>query len=120
MIRTISRYLFPIYLMVMLFLLVRKPSTSSPEFNLGFWGIPPDKVGHTILFLPYMVLQYYCERKQHFVILLFFGIFVCSLAESLHYFLPYREFSVYDYMANLVGLSLGSLIFAVGLRRTKF
>lgn len=108
---TLVRFIFASYLLLVVYLLVAKPTGKIPSFDFSFWIIPDDKVKHVLLFIPYMLLNYFAAFKKPFLVLFFIGIFVCSMAESIHYFLPYREFSIYDFLANSVGLSIGSVLF---------
>jgi hypothetical protein len=106
---TIARILFACYLVVIVYLLLSKPTGNIPKFDLSFWIFPDDKVKHVLLFSPYMVLQFFSKLNKPFIVLFFIGIFVCSAAESMHYFVPYREFSIFDFFANLIGLTFGSI-----------
>lgn len=99
---------FVIYLLVVILLLVLPLNRSGVELTDYFLGVRSDHYLHAIVFLPFMVFNRLIFRETTFWIPFFLGIFFCSLCESLHYFLPYREFSLGDFVANLSGLSLGS------------
>jgi VanZ family protein len=50
-----------------------------------------------------------------FVLLLFFGL----LIEVIQYFIPNREFSFYDLVANLVGIAFGYILYKL-IRPSKY
>ncbi|MCE3296210.1 MAG: VanZ like family [Crocinitomicaceae bacterium] len=99
---------FVLYLLVVILLLASPLSGTGIRLNEYFLGIRTDHYIHTALFLPFMIFCRLLYPKTTFFIPFFIGIFFCSLCETLHYFLPYREFSMQDYFANLTGLILGA------------
>ena len=99
---------FVLYLLVVVILLASPLQGTGIRLNDYVLGIRTDRYVHTALFIPFMVFSRLLYTKTSFFIPLFLGIFFCSACESLHYFLPYREFSMYDYLANLTGLFLGA------------
>lgn len=107
--RILTKALFYLYILIVLFLLVMKTKSMGVKLDLSFFGIPTDKIIHAILFFPFLVFTRINYPRNAFFTCLFLGIFFCSFCESLHYFIPYREFSIYDFYANIVGLSIGSL-----------
>lgn len=107
----LTRNIIPVYFLAIILLLLLPPKSTGISLNFNFFGVQPDKVVHTIMLIPFMILMRFSFPKTVFLIPFFFGIFFCSFCETLHYFLPYREFSIYDFYANCTGLCLGSLIY---------
>lgn len=99
---------FVLYLLVVFLLLALPLGDTGIRLNDYYLGIRSDHYIHTLLFIPFMVFSRIIFQKVSFFIPFFLGVFFCSLCESLHYFLPYREFSMNDYVANLSGLTLGA------------
>jgi VanZ family protein len=81
------------------------------DVNFYILGINSDKYIHTLIFFPFLVFCHYLFRKENFIISLMFGFAFASFCEISHYFLPYRDFSIYDYYANILGVLMGSIVF---------
>ncbi|MFN5418238.1 MAG: VanZ family protein [Flavobacteriia bacterium] len=107
----LARNTIPVYILAIILLLILPPKSTGISLDFHILGIKPDKIIHTIMLIPFMVLMRYSFPKTVFLIPFFFGIFFCSFCETLHYFLPYREFSIYDFYANCTGLLIGSAIY---------
>ncbi|MGV3632470.1 MAG: hypothetical protein ACO1O6_14780 [Bacteroidota bacterium] len=110
---------FMLYLIVVVLLLVLPLGGTGIKLDAYFLGIRTDHYIHALVFLPFMIFCRLIFGRTVFLIPFFVGIFFCSMCESLHYFLPYREFSMYDYFANLSGLVLGTAAYLFG-RKTTF
>jgi VanZ family protein len=84
----------------------------------GVFELASDKLWHA---LAYLVLYLSCQlayRRQtphitRFALLLGFSL----LIEVLQYFVPHREFSLQDLLANAAGLLLGMLVSRMSLRK---
>ncbi|MES2587988.1 MAG: VanZ family protein [Bacteroidota bacterium] len=113
------KFLFPIYLMAVIGLLVMNTSDSGIDLDFKILGINSDHWIHAIMFLPFMVFCRLLFVKEKFLIYLFLGIAFCSFCETLHYFIPYRTFSIFDFYANLTGLFVGSLSFLFSKKITN-
>ncbi len=73
--------------------------------HLDFDGEYVDKIKHIFAFFTLSLLlnrssSTYDARIRNVTALLLFGIFI----EFIQYFIPYRETSVYDVIADLVGI----------------
>jgi len=85
----------------------------------GVFELASDKLWHA---LAYLVLYLSCQfayRRQvthisRFALLLGFSL----LVEVLQYFMPNREFSLQDLVANAAGLLLGMLVSRLSLRKS--
>lgn len=103
-----------LYFVTILFLLT-KPISIGSGLKFHFLGIRSDKYAHALLFFPFSILIFHLleffQRKYSALKWYFLGIILCASCESMHYFIPYRSFDIFDFVANFVGLSLGSLIY---------
>ncbi len=104
----LAKYTFPVYLIVIIVLLILPTKDSGINIHFNLLGIPSDKVIHATMFIPFMIFTKQIFRETNFFIPFFLGVFFASFCESLHYFIPYRDFSIYDFYANMTGLILGS------------
>jgi glycopeptide antibiotics resistance protein len=105
-----------VYILTVLTLLTM-PSSGASSLPKTILGIKSDLMIHTILFIPFMPIRWILTKKNTYKKNILFGILFCAFCESLHYFIPYREFSFSDMFANFTGLFLGSLIFIL---KTEF
>lgn len=107
------RKLYVVYLLTLLTLLtIKMPEDNDlPKF---FLGISMDKWIHTLLFSPLVLGWYLAEfTKQTISILKFVFLIAIPFAafcETLHYFIPYRAFSLLDFVANCAGISFGTIL----------
>ena len=112
--KKIVKILFPLYISTVIFLLVMKTRNIEIDIDFTFLGIDTDHWIHAIMMSPFMIFCHIIFERKKFLIYLFFGIAFCSFCETLHYFIPYRTFSILDFYANLTGLFFGSLSFLFG------
>ncbi len=111
--RRIISFLYMIYLLSVVTLLV------IPLTDLGMdeyiFGIRKDHYVHATMFLPFMGYFWITNKAQQskidFLKYYALGILFAAFCESLHYFIPYREFDIHDFFANVTGISLGLIIF---------
>jgi VanZ family protein len=90
-----------------------------PLTDLGMdeyiFGIRKDHYVHATMFLPFMGYFWITNKAQQskidFLKYYALGILFAAFCESLHYFIPYREFDIHDFFANVTGISLGLTIF---------
>lgn len=106
-----SRLLFVLYILTVLTLLIIPTDKTGIKLDKYFLGIRTDHYIHALLFAPFMVFCRLLFDPKKFLLFLFIGIAFCSFCESLHYFIPYRQFSITDFYANCCGMLIGSLIF---------
>jgi hypothetical protein len=105
--------IFTVYIITVVILLSLDMSGSTIKIHRLIFGIPSDKYIHALLFLPFMIICSNIYNRSNFIIHLFIGLFFASICESLHYFLPYREFSIHDFYANAIGIMIGSLSYLI-------
>jgi VanZ family protein len=117
--RGVFKKLFVLYILVLLTLLTVKISNNQNLPRI-FLGIPMDKWVHMLLFSPLVLGWYLAQFTKRPLSLPYFVFFVAlpfaALCESLHYFIPYRTFSIYDFFANSVGIAIGTLLTFLFLR----
>lgn len=107
------RVFFPIYIISVIILLLFPSHKTGINLNFNLFGIQSDKYIHAILFLPFLIFTRILFPRTNFFIFFFWGVFFCSFCESMHYFIPYREFSITDYYANITGLTLGGISYLI-------
>lgn len=95
--------LFFIYLTIILYLAV---TPQEVEVIKNSW----DKLNHFAAFFVLYILLYFTFRKLDIfyksLISFAFGFFI----ESVQYFLPNREFSLFDILADIIGIILAILV----------
>ncbi|TNE54718.1 MAG: hypothetical protein EP338_06160 [Bacteroidetes bacterium] len=109
--RKFFQYAFIFYLLVVITLLVIQTSKTGIKLNFYFLGIRSDHYIHAIMLLPFLFFCRQLFTRKDYLIHWLIGISFCAFCEGLHYFIPYREFSLADFGANLIGMSLGSIFY---------
>lgn len=103
-------YLFKIYLTVVLILMVIK-TNGRIKLADTIWGFRGDHFVHSTIFIPYMILIGLIYRNEPLKMIITkklpLAFLFAAICESIHLFLPYRTFSIFDFFANCIGLSLG-------------
>lgn len=83
-----------------------------------------DKWVHMLLFTPLVFGWYladFTDKKISIVRFVFFiAIPFAAFCESLHYFIPYRAFSLLDFIANCTGISLGAILTYVFIKNKNY
>jgi VanZ family protein len=104
------------------------PSSEIPTFD--FWDkIYFDKILHIIIYSALIILLLWAAKgsyrhfldipKSYFIIAIAFCLLMGLSIEFLQDILPInRSFDIYDFMANIVGLSLGLCIWKYVIPRT--
>ena len=106
--------LFKFYLII-LFLLFVLPLNGKIELSESIWGFRSDHFVHASLFLPFFTLMSiaFLGQKKNYTLfkkLLISNLF-CVFFETLHLIIPYRQFSVFDLLANLIGMYIGLILY---------
>lgn len=106
--------IFLCYLLTLLILLLM-PTNNGIKLNKFFLGFRTDHFIHASLFLPFMpyfrLKAIYKNKSSNFVKYYLIGILFALSFESLQMLVPYRSFDPTDILANIVGISIGSLTF---------
>lgn len=108
---------FCLYLAAVLYLCLMKPD-DMPQMELSFFGIPMDKLGHFVMFLPFPVLSYMLfydrERKISYELLIMAAIIALGIGlafgtEQLQAMTQYRTSDIMDVYSDMTGLAAGSI-----------
>ncbi len=100
---------------------------SGTKLPTEIWGIPADKVVHFFMFLPAPIVFFYSLYKSNgkplhfalFMVLTYVVVLLLAVGiEVGQSFTDYRSFEVLDIVADVLGLSLGTL-FIVIVRSAK-
>lgn len=112
-IKNIFRIIFFIYLSLILYLAVTSQEIEVVKNSL-------DKLNHFAAFFVLYVLLTFAFANisifYRFVISLAFGFFI----EVIQYFLPNREFSLFDILADIVGICLGIIFIRILNKLRRF
>lgn len=115
--------LFYFYLFGLLTLMVI-PTNGTIDLSGQYFGFRADHIVHSSVFFPFTLFfafHLYNRKKTVSIIRFFFISFLLAgFFESLHYFLPYRTFSVFDFFANCIGISFGYLLLLLGRKISIF
>lgn len=113
--RKLFIYLFVAYVLVLLTLLIIPTDKTGIKLDFYLWGIRSDHYIHAILFLPFLVFCRVIFDPKQWPIHFFIGLGFCCFCEGLHYFIPYRDFSIEDFYANAIGMTIGLLSYRLRL-----
>ena len=109
------------YFAAVLLLLTARPE-HMPEFQWLLWGIPADKIGHFLIFIPYPVIAYTAfrpadggklRRLMVLVAVLATGIALAMGTERLQGLIEYRSYEVEDFYADVLGMEVSGIIAAL-------
>jgi len=81
-----------------------------PKKNPELFQVYGDKINHIVAFAVMIYLgshTFSCKKIRLFLYLLFWGIAI----EVIQFYLPHRDFSFLDIIADIIGLFLGLFIF---------
>ena len=126
-IKTISLYLFCIYIIAVILLCVIH-TDNIPELPKYFLGIPIDKIAHMIMFLPFVILSYFAVMPTEkgiwrklavlSITVLLGGIFAFS-TERLQAMTGYRTYEISDMIADVAGIALSTIIVLIHIIKTR-
>ncbi|MDO4212901.1 MAG: VanZ family protein [Bacteroidales bacterium] len=92
---------------------------SLPDIERFIFGIPTDKIVHFCMFFPFPILAFFAYDKQTDTILRAVGAAIviwatggifAGLTETIQGLLPYRSEDMTDFMADLIAITLSSII----------
>lgn len=116
--RIISALIFGLYIAAVAYLCFAKPS-DLPQMPNNWFGLPTDKVGHFLMFLPFPILGYitfYTEKMSIWkrlalvVILLIIGMGGALATEKIQALIQYRSAEVKDLIADGAGTLCGGIL----------
>ena len=112
--------LFAAYIVAVLCLTLLDLSDKTPELPKYFLGIPMDKIAHFLMYFAYpivgwLMLSYNKNirigQKYIFSCLIISGLAFAAFTETAQgLFTTYRESDPLDFVANITGISSGSII----------
>ena len=119
-IKHIPSIMLCIYIVVVAVLCFMK-TDSLPSVELHFLGIPIDKLAHFIMFVPFPVLAYMTfwptnagkpGKMGVLIVIMAAGTGLAKATERIQSMLSYRTGDPMDFMADMTGILIGSLIIA--------
>ena len=125
--RIISSIVLCIYIAALGFLCFSRPD-ELPQISMTWFGLPGDKIGHLLMFLPFPALTFNVtgSRKWSFTrqVIVICGIMACGTmiamgTEYIQGFLDYRSSEPMDVVADICGIITGGIICIIYLRRSK-
>ena len=105
---SIYKKLFYTYITIILLLLVL-PLNGTFQLTDHYFGFRSDHIVHCLIFTPFMTLCYLGRFTTLSRYLLIYGFVFASFCEFLHVFIPYREASIFDLLANYLGIMISFL-----------
>lgn len=115
--RIISSLAFCLYIAAVAYLCFASPD-HIPELPQLWFGLPSDKVGHFLMFLPYPILAYQTFASKDMspsrcslilLIIMITGVGTAFGTEQLQAALAYRSAEIHDLYADTAGMLTGGL-----------
>ena len=115
--RIISTIVFCTYMIAVAYLCFGQPE-DMPQISTLWFGLPADKVGHFLMFVPYPLLAYMIFETRgigimrHLTVIaaiLTVGIGLAIGTEQIQAHLGYRDADLHDFYADAAGLAAGGL-----------
>lgn len=125
--RLISVIVFCIYIAAVAYLCFAKPD-ELPQMPQFWFGLPADKVGHFLMFMPFPILAYMVFGKLEaktavqaatLATILAIGLGLAVGTEHLQAILAYRTAEFKDLYADAAGILTGEICLAVYLATGK-
>ena len=100
------------------------PPEVMPQLSLSWLGLPADKVGHFLMFVPFVPLAYmvfgsadtgFWKQLGMFAVILAVGSGLAIGTERIQAQLAYRTADINDFVADALGLVTGCIISTVHL-----
>lgn len=110
------KFIYYLYISIIIILMLIK-TDGKIKLAETIWGFRGDHFVHSSIFIPYMIIIGLINSKENNRFLISkklpFAILFAAFCESLHLFLPYRTFSIFDFFANCIGLGMGMVVWLV-------
>ena len=81
-----------------------------------YFGFRSDHIVHSLIFLPFMFLCFLGKIATTLGKLVVFGFFFAAFCESLHLVIPYRNASIFDFIANCIGMTFSFVLVKLAQR----
>ncbi len=92
------------------------PLNGTIRLSNFYFGFRSDHIVHCIIFTPFMTLCYLGRFTTLSRYLLIYGFVFASFCEFLHVFIPYRQASIFDLLANYLGIMISFLCLKLAQR----
>lgn len=112
------RALFCVYILAVCILCFIKPD-SMPSKGFDWFGLPADKVGHFLMFLPFPVLSFTAFVKDYgagtgafckLLVIVISGAAIAIGTELIQKVLGYRSFDLHDFYCDIAGILAGAVV----------
>lgn len=119
--------LYCLYILTLGILCFIRPD-SLPSESFDWFGLPADKAGHFLMFMPFPVLTFavfirkYCSRTEALKKLMFIvisGAVIAISTEIIQKILGYRAFEIHDFIADVAGISTGAVAVTIYIALNK-
>lgn len=126
--RIVSITIFCLYIAAVAYLCFAKPE-DVPQLPEYWFGLPADKVGHFLMFMPFPILGYLAFegngmsvwRKAALIItLMIIGTGISAGTEQVQAMLQYRSAEMNDLKADGLGILCGGLLTAINVILKKW
>lgn len=77
-----------------------------------------DYLLHALAFIPFFGLWKWRWPHHPWWAVVLIGLLVAAASEGSHYVIPYRSYNVNDLIANMLGVSIGALLFGAWAARS--
>ena len=112
------RALFGLYILAVCILCFIKPD-SIPSKGFDWFGLPADKVGHFLMFLPFPILSFNAFVKDYgtgtdaffrLMVIVLAGAAIAIGTELIQKVLGYRSFDLHDFLCDIAGILAGTVV----------
>lgn len=112
------RALFGLYILAVCILCFIKPD-SIPSKGFDWFGLPADKVGHFLMFLPFPILSFTAFVKDYgtgtdafyrLMVIVLAGAAIAIGTELIQKVLGYRSFDLHDFFCDIAGILAGTVV----------
>lgn len=90
-----------------------------PSKGFDWFGLPADKVGHFLMFLPFPILSFTAFVKDYgtgtdaffrLMVIVLAGAAIAIGTELIQKVLGYRSFDLHDFLCDIAGILAGTVV----------
>ena len=107
--------LFYIYISCIIILLVL-PLNGTIKLTNVYFGFRSDHIVHSLIFIPFVFLCFLGQVATTSSKLLIIAFVFAAFCESLHLLIPYRNASIFDFVANCIGMTFSFVLVKIAQR----
>ncbi len=111
----IYKKIFYSYISCIILLLII-PLNGTIKLTEMYFGFRSDHLIHCSIFIPFILLSYLSNTIVSTLRLVIAGLLFAAFCESLHIVIPYRNASIFDFIANCFGIFIGFMLFILAKR----